>query len=31
VNIYAPIGSQRDLENKVVSALTNVRNRGGLS
>jgi hypothetical protein len=31
VNIYAPIGSQRDLENMVVSALTNVRNRGGLS
>jgi hypothetical protein len=31
VNIYAPIGSERDLENMVVSALTNVRNRGGLS
>jgi hypothetical protein len=31
VNIYAPIGSERQLESMVVSALTNVRNRGGLA
>jgi hypothetical protein len=30
VNISAPIGSQQQLEGMVVSALTNVRNRGGL-
>jgi hypothetical protein len=33
INVYisAPIGSEQDLQNMVVSALANVRNRGGLT
>jgi hypothetical protein len=31
VNISAPIGSQKQLEDMVVGAMANVRNRGGIS